>query len=124
MNTYKITNITSQLGKRQANYNSTLKVSYIDGMERKNLFIKPDEEVYFTTVSLPISLHKFRVKGLVSISDVTDKELRNVKNEDASKKPKVIKKTKTSAKKKATTEKKRTYTKKKPATAGKKMTEN
>ena len=85
MNTYKITNLTSKLGKRDTNYNSTLKVSYIDGMERKNMFIKPNEEVYFTAASLPISLHKFRVKGLVSISDVTDKELRNVKNENAPK---------------------------------------
>ena len=114
MITYKITNITSRLGKRETNYNSTLKVSYLDGMERKAMFIKPDEEIYFTTNTLPISLHKYRVKGLVSITDVTDKELRNIKG--ATTPPKKEKKPVT----KGTTEKKRTYTKKTTSSTKKK----
>lgn len=81
MNTYKIINITDKLGKREMNSNSPLKIEYLDGMERKTMILKPNEEVYFTTNSLPISLHKYRVKGLVSISDVTDKELRKIKSE-------------------------------------------
>jgi len=92
MNTYKIINITDKLGKRAANYNSTLKISYVDRMERKTMFLKPNEEVYFTTDSLPISLHKFRVKGFVSISDVTDKELRKLRSEE--KKPAKVENTK------------------------------
>jgi hypothetical protein len=92
MNTYKIINITDKLGKRAANYNSTLKISYVDRMERKTMMLKPNEEVYFTTDSLPISLHKFRVKGFVSISDVTDKELRKLRNEE--KKPTKVENTK------------------------------
>lgn len=128
MNTYKIINITDTLGKRAANYNSTLKISYLDRMERKVMLLKPNEEVYFTTDSLPLSLHKYRVNGFVSISDVTDKELRKIKSEE--KKPAKVEKTKKipttkpkSAPKVRTSTKKTTTSTKKTTSSPKKETE-
>ena len=114
MITYKITNLTAKLGKRDANFNSTLKIGYLDGMERKHMYLKPTEEIYFTTDSLPISLHKYRVKGLVSISDVTYKELRKIQGENLHK-PQEDKPVET----KTTTVKKKTTVKKAGTTAKK-----
>ncbi len=78
------------------------------------MYLKPTEEIYFTTDSLPISLHKYRVKGLVSISDVTDKELRKIQGENLPK-PQEDKPVET----KTTTVKKKTTVKKAGTTAKK-----
>lgn len=78
MATYKVTNITSGLGKRDSNFNTTLKIDYVDEMMKKNILLKPNDVLYFTTDKLPLSLHRYRVKQLVSISEISDKELSSV----------------------------------------------
>ena len=108
MSTFRIVNLTSQLGKRDANYNSPLKVDYVDGMDRKTLVIGPDQTAYLTVPSMPISLHRMRIKGWVKVDEISKKELK--KEMDAEKKvnkpaPKKITTT-------TTTKKKRTYSKK------------
>jgi hypothetical protein len=112
MNTYRITNITDKLGKRENNFNSELKLSYIDEMQKKNLFLKPQETIYFTSDSLPLSMHKMRIKNLISIEEVTDKELEDIQN---NKQPKSVKNTNTTTttkKPKSTAKKKKSTTKK------------
>ena len=79
MNTYRITNITDKLGKRDDNFNKTLKISYTDEMVKKELHLKPKDTVYFTADSLPLSVHKFRVKNLVSVSEISQKELEDIR---------------------------------------------
>ena len=85
MNTYKITNITDKLGKRDNNFNSTLKISYTDEMVKKDLYLEPKNTIYFSADSLPLSVQKFKVKNLVSVSEISEKELTALKER---KKPK------------------------------------
>lgn len=115
MNTYKITNTTSGLAKRDHNFNSTLEIDYPDQMEKKKLVIKPSEVVYFTATSLPLSLRRLSVKKLVTISEVNPKQLKKA-IEDSKKKtpPKKVKPIPKAVETKETTEKKRTYKKKTP----------
>jgi hypothetical protein len=131
MNTFKVTNITDRLGKRHPNYNSTLNVSYVDQMERKSLLLEPKKTIYFSAASLPLSLHRFRMKNLVSVSEITEQELLKLKNEptknEAKKEKKSTPKKKTVSKSSSekteseSTKPKRTYTKK--TTTAKKETE-
>ena len=41
MNTFKITNTTHLLGKRDVNYNMTINVDYNDSMVKKTVKLKP-----------------------------------------------------------------------------------
>jgi len=75
MNTYKITNNTHLLGKRGFKANSELDINYIDNMVKKTIKIKPAESVYLTILTLPMSVHKLRVKGLVSVTEIGSSEL-------------------------------------------------
>jgi hypothetical protein len=81
MATYKIVNITSSLGKRDPNYNSIQYVEYIDGMTKKSIEIKPNEVLFFVSRVLPISAQKLKVKKLITVLEVSEKEINsNSKN--------------------------------------------
>jgi len=72
MSTYKITNITNFLGKRDYKYNSNLDVEFVDNMIKKIVTIKPNDNVYLTIPTLPLSVHRLRVKNLITVSEVDD----------------------------------------------------
>ena len=76
MSTFKITNISKMVGKRDPNYDSTLTISYVHNMKNNKYFLKPDDVVYLTIDKLPISVHKLRVKKLVSVVEVSESELK------------------------------------------------
>jgi len=78
MTIYKITNITENFGKRDRNLNKVLEISYVDQMERKSITLKPKETVYLTVPSLPIDIHSLRIKGLVNVSEISSRELKNI----------------------------------------------
>jgi len=80
MNTYKITNLTNQAGKRDVKYNSTLDIVYVDSMMKKTVKIKPGETVYLTISSLPLSVHRLRVKKLISVVEIGKTELKQTMN--------------------------------------------
>ena len=95
MNTYKITNITNLVGKRDPKFNSIVNIEYVDNRIRKIKLLKAGESVFLTVQSLPLSVHRLRIKNLVEIAEVSPAELQ--KNIEASKpkpkkKPKVVKK--------------------------------
>jgi len=123
-NTYKITNITDKLGKRDVNFNSTLSIKYIDEMEKKTISLKPKHTIYYTTSSLPLSLHKYRVKGLVSIEEVSDKELEKIKGVNNTESKENTTTTTTTSKKRKTSDSKKnkTYNKKSETSNSKKST--
>jgi hypothetical protein len=75
MSTYKITNITNTLGKRELKNNSILTVDYVDGITKKSLNIKPGEFVYLTVPTLPLSVHRLRVKNLITVIEVSQSDL-------------------------------------------------
>lgn len=86
MNTYKITNLTNTAAKRDVKFNSSLNIDYVDNMIKKTVTVKPGESLYLTVAELPLSVHKLRVKNLVSVVEVSKRELENIMNAS---KPKV-----------------------------------
>lgn len=87
MNTYKITNLTNTVGKREVKFNSSLSIEYIDNMLKKTVTVLPGESLYLTVPSLPLSVHKLRVKNLVAVTEVSAKELADM---FTASKPKVV----------------------------------
>ena len=75
MSTFKIKNITNELGKRDYKYNSVLDIEYVDKMMKKTVKIKPGATVYLTLSSLPLSAHTLRVKNLITVTEIGDSEL-------------------------------------------------
>ena len=75
MNTYKITNITNLAGKRDFKFNSELEIEYVDGISKKTIKVKPSESIYLTVQALPLSVHRLRVKNLITVSEVSAVEL-------------------------------------------------
>ena len=79
MSTFKITNITNYLGKRDAKYNTSLGIEYVDDMIKKTIDIKEGETIYLTMPSLPISVHLLRVKNFITVTEVGGDEIANIK---------------------------------------------
>jgi hypothetical protein len=75
MNTFKITNITNFLGKRDYKANSPLDIEYVDNMTKKTITVKPNESVYLSIPTLPLSVHRLRVKQLITVSEISEAEL-------------------------------------------------
>jgi hypothetical protein len=69
MNTYKITNKTKELEKRSPYFNTDVILNYVDGMLNKKIVLKPEKFVYLTINSLPISIHRLQLDGLVQITN-------------------------------------------------------
>ena len=87
MNTYKITNITNNAGKRDFKFNSSLNIEYVHNMMKQTVAVKPGESLYLTVSNLPMSVHKLRIKNLISVEEVSQSELENIMN---AKKPKPV----------------------------------
>jgi len=85
MNTYKITNLTNTVGKRDFKFNSVLNIEYVDNMMKKTTSIKPGESLCLTVSELPLSVHRLRIKKLVSVVEISQEELVNLKNQSKSK---------------------------------------
>jgi hypothetical protein len=77
MNTYKITNLTNTAGKRDPKFNATLDLDYVDAMMKKTVKVKPGETIFLQISTLPLSIHRLRVKGLISVVEVGPSELKN-----------------------------------------------
>lgn len=80
MANYKITNLTNTAGKRDLKFNTTLSIDYVDSMQKKSIQIKPGETVFLQIHSLPLSVHKLRVKKLISVVEISTNELNNSMN--------------------------------------------
>lgn len=75
MSIYKITNISNLVGKRDNKFNSNVEIEYVDGIVKKTINIKPSETIFLTIDSLPLSIHRLRVKNLISVLEVGEHEL-------------------------------------------------
>jgi hypothetical protein len=91
MSTYKITNITNLAGKRDFKFNSELDIDYVDNMTRKTLKVKPGNSVYLTVATLPLSVHRLRVKNLIAVEEVSAIELAQLMKQSQPVKSKVKK---------------------------------
>lgn len=119
MSTYKITNITDKLHKRDVHFKTPVKIQYIDNRMKKISEVKTGESLFLTVDTLPLSIHRLRVKGLIDVVDASVAEIKKMSTSAPKKtvnKPKAKKEEpkktapKTSASKSSST-KKRTYSK-------------
>ena len=108
MSIYKITNRTNLVGKRDFKFNSELDITVVDNMVKKTMKIKPGDSVFLTVASLPLSVHRLRVKGLVTVVEVSPADLpkkasvpKPANKKVANPKPTTIEKKTVSAKKKS-----------------------
>ena len=73
MNTYKITNITNQLGKRDTNFNMSLDIEYIENRAKKIFQLKSGESLVISVpASLPLSIHRLRLKKLITVTETNN----------------------------------------------------
>lgn len=107
MNTYKITNITNLTAKRDRKHNTTINIEYVDKMVNKIITVKPNATVYLTVSSLPLSVHRLRIKNLITVIEVDSVEVVKSQKKIKTLKVRAIKigDTSTKARKKITTAK-------------------
>ena len=92
MNTYKITNTTNLVGKRDPKFNSVANIEYIDNRTKKVIALKAGDSVFLTVSSLPLSIHRLRIKNLIEIVEVSAAELqKNMEKSKPKPKPKAKK---------------------------------
>lgn len=93
MNTYKITNVTNLVGKRDPKFNSIANIEYVDNRTKKVIALKAGQSVYLTVPSLPLSVHRLRIKNLIDVVEVSASELqKNMETSKPKPKPKSTKK--------------------------------
>ena len=113
MGTFKITNITNLASKRDFKYNSILNIDYVDKMAKKIISIKPGDTAYLTISSLPLSVHRLRVKNLITVDEIDSiefaKSMKNIKTKT------VIKEVVDEEEKKSIQKSKKKYSKKEEA---------
>ena len=76
MKIYKITNITNTFSKRELNYNKTILITYVDGMEEKYVEIKPGNSINLNTPKIPLSVHQNRINGTIIVTQIDSRELK------------------------------------------------
>ena len=80
MITYKITNITDLLPKRQRYSNSTLSIEYIDCMTEKKHLLNPGKTFYLTLQTLPLQIKKLMIQKLVNVSEIPENQINSLIN--------------------------------------------
>ena len=91
MKYFKIKNLTNTFEKRNAKTNTVLEVSYVENMTKKTKKIHPDEVLYIELPTLPLSIHKMRINGLVAVSEINKDEFLFEQKKNENKKTDVIK---------------------------------
>jgi len=91
---YKITNITNLLGKRDFKFNSNINIDYVDGLLKKTMVVKPGDNVVLSIDSLPLSVHRLRVKNLVTVMEIGEAEKKELIAKNQKPIPKPIENTK------------------------------
>lgn len=79
MNTYKITNITNTLSKRDVRINTTIDIDYVDGIFKKKISVRAGETIYLTVSHLPLTVQKLRIMELITIAEVSVSEINDVR---------------------------------------------
>lgn len=109
MKYFKIKNLTNTFKKRDARANTALDITYIDKMVKKNKKIFPDEILFLELLALPLSIHRMRINGLVTVSEISKDEFLSEQKKSSPKKvvkPEVKEKPKTTIRETKSTGKK------------------
>lgn len=86
MGYYKIMNITDQLPKRHAKTNTVQVIDITDNFKTEKISLSPKQEFVLETNFLPISLHKLRSEGVVTVIELDKNTYHRVVNEQVKKK--------------------------------------
>ena len=81
MGYYKVKNITNTLGKRHPQRDTNVNISINEGLIAKNFELASGQEVAMECVKIPVDLQKLRVKGLVTISEMSRNKFVSLYNE-------------------------------------------
>lgn len=82
---YKIKNITGSLAKRHQNKDTELKVEYVVGLQKKIFNLPVGQELVLSCRTLPIQIHTLRLKGLVSVTEISENEFMKLQKPSAKK---------------------------------------
>ena len=87
MGYFKIKSLTPELGKRHNKVNTTLYVEISSNFKDDRIAINPGAEIFLESLHLPISVHKLRSEGLVSVVELDKNSyIKNRAAADAAKK--------------------------------------
>ncbi len=78
MGYYKIKNITDLLGKRHSKVNSTQSIEIVDSFKKQVISLPPKGEFVVQCTFLPISIHKLRTEGIVSVIEIDKNTYINI----------------------------------------------
>src|SRR5579859_5706102 len=77
MGFYKIKNITPSLGKRNSKVNTSLMIDISSPLKENKVNLSPDAEFVMEANFLPISVHKMRTEGFLSVVEISKNEYQN-----------------------------------------------
>lgn len=83
---YKIKNITNTLGKRDTNKNKTLNIKYNVGFMQKNYSLGVGNEMIISCNILPTTVQSLRIKGFVTVREISENEFLKSQRPNAVKK--------------------------------------
>ena len=94
MKTYKIINTTNTVGRRDPKYNTIVDIEYIDNRIKKQNKLNPGDTMFLTVPTLPLSIHRLRIKNLITVEEISEKKLVEILDDaqPKTKKPKAVKK--------------------------------
>ena len=78
MNTYKITNITNTVGKREPKYNKIVNIDYVSNMQKKTTKINPGESIFLAISQLPLAVQGLRIGGFIEVMEVSETQLASL----------------------------------------------
>ena len=67
---YKITSLTHKLPKRHINKDKTLEIEYRESFSEKKYILPPNGTLYISSPSLPVNLHKLRMKKMITVVEI------------------------------------------------------
>jgi hypothetical protein len=82
MNNYKITNITNRLDKRTPNFNSIVKIEYIENMVKKSINLSPNKELIISLPYLPQSVNQQRMNKLIIVDEINNYQVNLLYNKE------------------------------------------
>lgn len=112
MGYYKIKNITNTLAKRHPNKNSAVKISLHDGLKKSEYEISSGEEIAMECQTIPVDLQKLRIKGHVTIVEMSKNNFLSQLKESQKPEQSEEKEEKSSKKKSTTTSSTKSTTRK------------
>jgi len=80
MGYYKITSLTAKLPKRHQFKDKTIDIDYRDSFKQTSKALPVGGTLYISAPSLPVNLHKLRMKKLINVVEVSKNTFMKLQN--------------------------------------------